>query len=163
MELAAGCTTIELQENMKGQTEVVARVINRWTGGETSSEGIAVVSKKNPAIFQYKVNSILPTVIARLLPGAGSYQVLSTDYDNFAILYTCSSLGLLHTGNNRSLLIIIFLSRLMTFLVPDQVWVLGRTREISVSLRAQIYSVLNELGIDSDRLIISKNNNCPEH
>lgn len=98
MELAAGCTTIELQENFKGQTEVVARVINRWTGGETTSAGVAITSKKHPSIFQYKINSVLPTAVARLLPGAGSYQVLKTDYDNYAILYTCSSLGLFHLG-----------------------------------------------------------------
>lgn len=142
MELAAGCTTIELQENMRGQTEVVARVINRWTGGETSSSGVAVATRRNPAAFQYRVSSALPAALARLLPGAGHYQVLYTDYEHFAILWTCSSLGLLHT---------------------DQLWVLGRAREISVPLRAEIYGILSELGIDSDRLIISKNNNCPEH
>lgn len=98
MELTAGCTTLELQENERGQTEVVARVINRWTGGETASEGLAIASKKNPSHFQYKVNSVLPSAVARLLPGAGAYQILETDYDNFALLYTCSSLGLFHLG-----------------------------------------------------------------
>lgn len=30
LELAAGCTTIEIQENLQGRIEVVARVINKW-------------------------------------------------------------------------------------------------------------------------------------
>ncbi|GLV34219.1 Glial Lazarillo [Carabus blaptoides fortunei] len=142
LELTAGCTTIELQENLDGKIEVVARVINKWTGGESTSEGIAVISKRNPSILKYKVNSALPTAIARLLPGAGFYQVLHTDYNNFAILWTCSNLLLAHA---------------------DQVWILGRKREISVPLRAQIYKQLSNLRIDSDRLIISKNANCPEN
>lgn len=45
----------------------------------------------------------------------------------------------------------------------DQVWILGRRREISVPMRAQIYKILSNLRIDSDRLIISKNANCPEN
>lgn len=142
MELAAGCTTIDIQENIKGQTEVVARVINRWTGSETVSEGVIVPTKRSPSMYQYKVSTSLPSPFARLLPGAGYYQIIKTDYKNFAILYTCSSLGLLHT---------------------DQLWILGRQREISVPLRAEIYGILTDLEIDSDRLIISKNNNCPEN
>lgn len=141
LELTAGCTTLELQENLQGKIEVVARVINKWTGGETTSKGTAVISKKNPSILKYKVTSALPTALARLLPGAGFYQVLHTDYDNFAILWTCSNLILAHT---------------------DQVWILGRKRELSVPLRAQIYKILSNLHIDSDRLLISKNTNCPE-
>lgn len=30
LEVTAGCTTIELQENLDGKIEVVARVINKW-------------------------------------------------------------------------------------------------------------------------------------
>jgi hypothetical protein len=41
-------------------------------------------------------------------------------------------------------------------------WVLGRTRDIAAPLRAQIYAVMQELRLDPDRLIISKNNNCTD-
>lgn len=42
----------------------------------------------------------LPDVITRFLPGAGKYQVLYTDYKNFAILWSCSSVASLgYTGN----------------------------------------------------------------
>lgn len=52
------------------------------------------------------MHSALPTALARLLPGAGFYQVLHTDYENFAILWTCSNLFLAHTG---ILIIIIYI------------------------------------------------------
>lgn len=45
-------------------------------------------------------------------------------------------------------------------LIPDRMWILGRTREIDATVRAHIYAIMEELKLDSDRLIISKNNNC---
>lgn len=42
----------------------------------------------------------LPDVIAKYLPGTGRYQVLFTDYTNFSILWSCSSIANLgYTGN----------------------------------------------------------------
>lgn len=47
------------------------------------------------------------------------------------------------------------------FFVLDLVWVLGRTREIDALRRVELYGALAKLQIDTDRLIISKNQNCP--
>jgi len=75
------------------------------------------------------MQSRLPAAIARLtnpfLPGSGRYQVLFSDYDNFAILYSCANLAIAHT---------------------DQVWVLGREMEFDVEVRAKIYDILTKLG-----------------
>lgn len=44
-------------------------------------------------------SSRLPDIVSRFLPGAGRYQILYTDYQNFAILWSCSSLANLgYTG-----------------------------------------------------------------
>lgn len=50
------------------------------------------------SILRYKVDTKLPFPVARLLPGAGLYNILQTDYDNYAILWSCSNLALLHSG-----------------------------------------------------------------
>lgn len=142
MELTASCTTINLTENAKGQVDVYIKTIGRWSGSVQEVQGIATKSKRDSTIFLYKVQTKLPNVIAKLLPGGGYYQILKTDYSNYAILWTCStSMGLLHT---------------------DYVWILGRRRELDVSERSDIYDFLASRHIDSERLIISKNDNCSE-
>lgn len=87
-----------------------------------------------------QLQSRLPTAISRLLPGSGKYQVLYTDYENFAILWSCSNFGIAFT---------------------DQIWLLGREKDYSLEIRTKIYDALRQLGLDSDRLIVSKNKDCP--
>lgn len=65
------------------------------SGKKKISEGVAVQSKKDPSTFIYKVNSVLPNP---LVPGTGFYQVLDTDYVNYAILWKCTGYGVLYTG-----------------------------------------------------------------
>lgn len=89
----------------------------------------------------YKVVSKLPRVLGRYLPGAGTYQVVDTDYDNYAILWSCSSYGLAHT---------------------DMIWIWGRQTEIDAKTRAHVYRVLDDLRLDSERLILPKNGNCSD-
>lgn len=81
-------------------------------------------------------------MIARLLPGSGKYQVLYTDYENFVILWSCGSLGSLGYA--------------------DQIWVFGRERDFPAEIRSIIYKALKLLGLGPDRLVLSKNKNCPK-
>ncbi|KAF2900655.1 hypothetical protein ILUMI_05534 [Ignelater luminosus] len=141
MELTVSCTTLDLTENAKGQLEVDVKTLSRWTGSVRASEGVATPSRKDPSLLLYRVNSALPNALAKYLPGAGFYQILDTDYDKFAVLWTCTSLGLVHA---------------------DRVWILGREKEIDVTLRAKIYDFLKTRHIDSDRLVLPKNSNCTE-
>lgn len=90
--------------------------------------------------FSLQLQSRLPSAISRLLPGSGKYQVLYTDYDNFAIFWSCSNFGIAFT---------------------DQIWLLGREKDYSLEIRTKIYDALRQLGLDSDRLIVSKNKDCP--
>ncbi|XP_044733795.1 apolipoprotein D-like isoform X2 [Chrysoperla carnea] len=144
MELTSSCTTLDISMNHKDDTklDVETNLVNRITGEPSSpSKGVAIQSKKDPTILKYQIQSTrLPTTIARLMPGAGTYQILHTDYNNYAILWTCSNLKIAHS---------------------DLVWILGRTREINANKRAEIYSVLAGFNIDSDRLVLSKNKDCP--
>uniref|UniRef100_A0A1Y1LIV7 Lipocalin/cytosolic fatty-acid binding domain-containing protein n=1 Tax=Photinus pyralis TaxID=7054 RepID=A0A1Y1LIV7_PHOPY len=141
MELTVSCTTLDLIDNNKGQLEVTVTTLSRWSGNLRVSEGIASSSRKDPSLFLYRVNTILPQTLAKYLPGAGFYQVLDTDYDRFAILWSCSNFGVIYT---------------------DLVWIFARGKEIDAELRAKIYGFLKTKGIDSERLVLPKNNNCTD-
>ncbi|VVC96626.1 unnamed protein product [Leptidea sinapis] len=132
MEIAASCTELEVAMNEKGYYVINVHTINRWTGNPSVSYGLGIPSYAGSSAFRYKLNNRMPYVIGRLLPGAGQYNVLFTDYDQFAILWSY------------------------------RIWLLGRKRDIEASLRAQIYGIMQDLNLDPDRLIISKNNNCTQ-
>lgn len=68
------------------------------TGKPNVFDGIAYTKFGNPAIWDYRVSTTLPRYISRIMPGSGKYYVLDTDYDNYAILWSCSNLGLIHSG-----------------------------------------------------------------
>ncbi|XP_059061791.1 apolipoprotein D-like [Achroia grisella] len=139
MELSASCTELNVTLNDRGYLVITINTVNRWLGNPSTTYGIGIPSFSGSSVFRYKVNNRMPYIIGRLLPGAGQYNVLSTDYDQFALVWSCSSLSVAHS---------------------DRIWVLGRHREIEAALRAQIYASMVKMRLDPDRLVISKNNNC---
>ncbi|RZC42970.1 Lipocalin and/or Triabin domain containing protein [Asbolus verrucosus] len=141
VQVVSSCVSVDLTENAKGQLEVDVKTKSRWSGSFTVSEGVASPTKRDPSVLIYKVVTNLPRVISRYLPGAGFYQVIDTDYDNYAVLYSCTNYGLAHT---------------------DLIWIWGRQREINAHLRAKIYEKLEAIRLDSERLILPKNGNCSE-
>lgn len=147
-EIATGCTALNFQpENSElkftdmHRIEVSIKTINRLTGQPSINIGYATPESNRSSIMDFKFNSRLPEVIARLLPGSGKYQILYTDYENFAILWSCSSLGPIGHA--------------------DQIWIFGRDRDFSSDVRVKIYQSLKKLSLDPDRLVVSKNKNCP--
>ncbi|XP_047505365.1 apolipoprotein D-like [Pieris napi] len=139
IEIAASCTEIHTSINERGYFVINVHTTNRWTGNPSTSYGLGIPSHTGSSAFRYKLNNRMPYVIGRMLPGAGQYNILFTDYDNFALIWSCTNYSIAHS---------------------DRIWVLGREREIDATLRAQIYAIMQELNLDPDRLIISKNNNC---
>lgn len=110
-----------------------------------------------------QLSSRLPSPIARLLPGSGKYQVLYTDYDNFCILWSCSNFGIAYTGIYFSIRTLPYYKLTLSSDVSfsDQIWVLGREREFELATRRVIYDALDQLGLGSDRLVLSRHKNCP--
>ncbi|XP_037946867.1 apolipoprotein D [Teleopsis dalmanni] len=149
-EIASGCTTLEFQPQKQEELskynnfklEVAIKTINRLTGNPSINLGYATPESRKSSIMDFKFNTRFPDVIARLLPGSGKYQVLYTDYDNFAILWSCGSLGSLGYS--------------------DQMWVFGRERDFPVEVRTKIYDTLKKLSLDPERLVLSKNKECPK-
>ncbi|KYB25581.1 hypothetical protein TcasGA2_TC034333 [Tribolium castaneum] len=97
MQVVSSCVSVDLTQNSKGQLQVDVQMKSRWSDSLTVSEGLASPSKRDPSVLVYKVVTKLPRVVGRYLPGAGAYQVIETDYDNYAVLWSCTSYGLAHT------------------------------------------------------------------
>ncbi|KAI5719673.1 hypothetical protein M8J76_013240 [Diaphorina citri] len=140
LELAAACTSFNFTVKNDGSFKVLIKTKNRITGSINKNNGIATPSSSNAGLLQYRVDSRLPVVMARMLPTSGLYYVLHTDYDHYAILWSCSNLGLFHA---------------------DQIWVLGRERDLEVGDRTFVYQTLQDLGLDEGRLVLTKHANCP--
>ncbi|XP_046981306.1 apolipoprotein D-like [Schistocerca americana] len=139
-EIISSCTSIYFSPKPSGNVKVAIKTVNRLTGSMSTSLGSANPLYEGSATLNYRVNTRLPSAVARMMPGVGLYTILHTDYDNYAILWSCSDLAVMHA---------------------DLVWVLGRKKELPVEVRAQVYNKLVELGIDTERLTLSRQRNCP--
>ncbi|KAI5720406.1 hypothetical protein M8J77_006102 [Diaphorina citri] len=182
LELAAACTSFNFTVKNDGSFKVLIKTKNRITGSINKNNGIATPSSSNAGLLQYRVDSRLPVVMARMLPTSGLYYVLHTDYDHYAILWSCSNLGLFHAGKLLdwtglqyrvdSRLPVVMARMLLTsglYYVlhtdydhyANQIWVLGRERDLEVGDRTFVYQTLQDLGLDEGRLVLTKHANCP--
>uniref|UniRef100_A0A1B6M8C3 Lipocalin/cytosolic fatty-acid binding domain-containing protein n=1 Tax=Graphocephala atropunctata TaxID=36148 RepID=A0A1B6M8C3_9HEMI len=142
LELVTGCTTLNFTSRPDNVFKVAIKTANRWNGNiMIGLLGTATPQRWNRAELVFKIDSNLPPMLVRALPGVGNYKVLGTDYTSFALLYSCSDMGILHA---------------------DLLWVLARERELSVTSRVQVYDILNTLNIDPARLTLTKHNKCPK-
>ncbi|RZF40496.1 hypothetical protein LSTR_LSTR000375 [Laodelphax striatellus] len=140
MEVAHGC--IKFNFTLEGNSlRIATRSLNRVTGKMSTSYGRAKPHYLAPSILNYQVDNSLPSYLARMLPQSGKYIILDTDYDNYAILYSCSDLGFFHA---------------------DLLWVLGRKQDLPVDSRVRVYDKLFQLNINTDRLVLSPQKKCPE-
>ncbi|KAL2097196.1 hypothetical protein ACEWY4_006403 [Coilia grayii] len=70
----------------------------------------------------------------------GPYWVLATDYDSYALVYSCTSLsGLLHV---------------------DFAWILGRTRSLPAETTAELHGKLRSYGIKIDKMTATDQSDC---
>jgi apolipoprotein D and lipocalin family protein len=68
------------------------------SGSPSVSLGTAIPVASGAAELNYRVDTRLPLAVARMMPGSGVYRVLDTDYDTYAILWSCSNLRIMHAG-----------------------------------------------------------------
>ncbi|KAG7306967.1 hypothetical protein JYU34_007090 [Plutella xylostella] len=139
MEISTSCTQLEVAVTARGFLSLTITTVNRWIGSPSTTYGIGIPSYAGSPSFRYKLNNRMPYVLGRMLPGAGQYSVLFTDYEQYAIVWSCTSVSIAHS---------------------DRIWVIARRREIAAGLRAQIYGVMEQLRLDPDRLILANNHNC---
>lgn len=72
------------------------------SGSQSTSHGLGIASHNGSSTFRYKLNNRMPYVIGRLLPGAGQYNVLFTDYDRFALVWSCTNFSIAHSGMSNN-------------------------------------------------------------
>lgn len=68
------------------------------SGNPSVSLGTALPVTSGGAELNYRGDTRLPSAVARMMPGSGVYRILDTDYDNYAILWSCSNLRIMHAG-----------------------------------------------------------------
>ncbi|XP_054257812.1 apolipoprotein D-like [Macrosteles quadrilineatus] len=142
LELVTGCTTLNFTARPDNVFKVAIKTANKWNGNiMIGLLGTATPNRYNRGELQFKIDSNLPPALVRALPGVGNYKVLGTDYDSFALLYSCSDMGILHA---------------------DLLWVLARAKELPVTSRVQVYDIMSTLNIDPARLTLTKHNKCPQ-
>ena len=91
-------------------------------------------NKPNQLLVILKVE-IYPNVF---LPTTGKYDVWDTDYNTYALVYSCVS--------NQS---------------SETAWILSRTRTLSQSVIDRLESVLKARGVDPTKFRLTNQSNCP--
>ncbi|XP_049302739.1 apolipoprotein D isoform X2 [Bactrocera dorsalis] len=75
------------------------------------------------------------------LAGSANYWVLGTDYDNYAVVYSCKNLIIAHA---------------------ETVWILTRERDPSEDIVREAQDVLVSQGVSLDPLIVTDQSGCPD-
>ncbi|KAF6206400.1 hypothetical protein GE061_017633 [Apolygus lucorum] len=138
-ESSLSCTRLNftLFDNDTMKAEVTYRT--PWRGSTSQSRYQVKDVSTKPGELNMVLDGTLPAVIARMAPGSGKYIVLDTDYTDYALIYSCTDLRLVHA---------------------DFIWVLGRGNDISVDARTVVYSTLDKSKINRDRLLLTNNKDC---
>lgn len=68
------------------------------SGSPSTSFGLGISSHNGSSTFRYKLNNRMPYILGRLLPGAGQYNILFTDYERFALVWSCTNYSIAHSG-----------------------------------------------------------------
>lgn len=99
--------------------------------GKMNSVGVATIKDPSqPAILSVDFFKGLPVA---------PYMVLSTDYNNYSLVYSCFKLGLFHM---------------------DFAWILSRSRELSEGTISQLHDRLTAEGVDVKRLSVTDQTGC---
>ncbi|CAF1097004.1 unnamed protein product [Didymodactylos carnosus] len=128
-ELGSRCVNATYTLNPNGTVDVFNQEINLM-GEYTSIHGTATVKDpKVPAAFVVQFNSGIK----------GDYNVISTDYINYSLVYACESiLGL----------------------KVEFIWILSREKTLSDSIINELQTILKNFGADISQLKPTVQKNC---
>ncbi|XP_034988752.1 apolipoprotein D [Zootoca vivipara] len=125
-----------IQANYELKKNGKVRVVNKELlsdGSINQIEGEAFPKDNHePAKLQVKFNWFMP---------AAPYWVLSTDYENYTLIYSCTNfLWLFHV---------------------DYAWIMSRRRQLPPETVAHLKSTLQSYKIDTARMMPTDQQNCP--
>ncbi|KAG5872376.1 hypothetical protein JTB14_018028 [Gonioctena quinquepunctata] len=134
-EIGGKCITAEYSANANGTVRVFNKQINLF-GNPSSIEGNARLDSDNG---EAKLLVVFPSVPVKV---DAPYWVLATDYEQYAVVWSCSKIGPL---------------------VTEVAWILTRERNPPKDLIEKAYGVLDSQGISKKFLQKTNQVNCPEH
>ncbi|XP_026477509.1 apolipoprotein D-like [Ctenocephalides felis] len=122
-------------ENSTSSIKVTNRQIGTITGISTEIEGYAKLG--NARSTEGKLKVTFPSLPVDF---DAPYWVLGTDYENFAVVWSCNDLGFLNTRN---------------------AWILTRQRKASVEIMKKAYAIIDENKITRAYFIRTNQQSCP--
>jgi len=116
--------------------------VNKFTGNANVAEGSATLGEPDNASKPGKliVNFDGQPSFARST--TTNYNILDTDYDSYAIVYSCSP-------------------KFFGLLKSEFLWILTRERNPSASVIQNAMAIIEGQGIDTNRLKLTRQTNCP--
>lgn len=128
------CTQANYTLNDNGTVTVVNQQISSFTGTAASIKGSAK--------FEGKPNESKLWVTFPTVPfgGEAPYWVLGTDYDNYAVVWSCTDFGMISS---------------------KFVWILAREPSPSVEVMQKAYAILDKNEISRAYLTRTDQKNCP--
>ncbi|KAK3913901.1 Apolipoprotein D [Frankliniella fusca] len=139
-ELNGKCVKAKYEPVGDGVVNVTNSMVDSRTDKPSSIEGTAkLVDNASPAEGKLAVTFKIPVVGDKTAP----YWVLSTDYDNYSLVYSCSSvLGFLHA---------------------ESAWILSRTRTVdNPAVRQAIENAVAEAKISRGSFQKTDQENCKD-
>jgi len=136
------CSTVFYSDGRVPGGLPTINVINRGFSNETGVYGriVGTAVAPNPAVPAALIVSFPSS--RRPVSTTPNYNVIGTDYDNFALVYKCKSLP----GNTKQ----------------DYLAILTRVRQPSQEVVDQALAGIESQGIDASKLVQKVQTNCPE-
>ncbi|XP_011504444.1 PREDICTED: apolipoprotein D-like [Ceratosolen solmsi marchali] len=134
-EVASRCVMSNYTKGPDGKFHVVNEVTSRFTGIKRVLEG--EIRKAPSKAEEGKLHVKYTTV--PLIPLETQYNVLETDYDNYAVLWSCSGVGPVHTQN---------------------AWIMTRQRLAPGEILQKAYGVLDKYKISKVFFVKTNQEDC---
>ncbi|NP_001140192.1 32 kDa apolipoprotein precursor [Bombyx mori] len=132
-ELGSRCVTTNYVSTPEGRIIVSNEIVNSLTGMKRLMEGsLQMIGREGEGRFMIKYSS-LP------LPYESEFSILDTDYDNYAVMWSCSGIGPVHTQNT---------------------WLLTRERLPSLMAMQNAYAVLDRFKISRTFFVKTNQADC---
>ncbi|EZA61279.1 Apolipoprotein D [Ooceraea biroi] len=133
-EFGGKCVTANYSLNEDSSMKIINKQISSLTGVASSIEGIGrLIGKSNDP----KLTVTFPSLP---LPIDAPYWVLHSDYNTYAVVWSCTNLGVLNTRN---------------------VWILTREPKPPIPVLEKAYQVIDKNNISRAYFIRTDQKNCP--